>query len=524
VDEDWTVRSVSCSLTRAKKKNRFDDVSQLLSCRTTTLSTLSQQPRLQQMINVKALDTRLVEVQSALLASTINRAHNALQESLSLATSMIGLIGPCREVGLNPEVAIHLETANALWDQGEMTSSIGMLQSLDDVHLLKNQSIPVGRSNLLSRIGHQVSVARLEKADRIIEKYLKPALKELKGKMSGSEAGEVFHQFAIFCDQQLQDPDSLEDLERLKKLSKDKAEEVKTYKKLMREALSPDERKRYHNHLTKHETWLQLDEEELQRHNSSRDEFLRQCLENYLLALAASDDHDGNALRFSALWLEHSEETLANEAVSNHLKKVPSRKFAPLMNQLASRLQDTTVDFQQLLFNLVCQICTEHPYHGMYQIYAGANTRNNPKDESAISRKSATGKIVIQLANKQTTGPIWLAIQATNKCYCALAGERDEQKYKTGRKISLRESPALGRLQASFSKYQVPPPTMQIELSPSLDYSKVPYMVRLEPQMSIASGVSLPKIITALGSNGARFKQLVRYLLRSDGKFDADMV
>jgi ataxia telangiectasia mutated family protein len=65
---------------------------------------------------------------------------------------------------------------------------------------------------------------------------------------------------------------------------------------------------------------------------------------------------------------------------------------------------------------------------------------------------------------------------------------------------------------------------MQIELSPSLDYSKVPYMVRLEPQMSIASGVSLPKIITALGSNGARFKQLVRYLLRSDGKFDADMV
>jgi ataxia telangiectasia mutated family protein len=142
------------------------------------------------MIDVGALDTRLVEVQSALLASTINRAHNALQESLSLATSMIGLIGPCLEVGVNSEVAIHLEAANALWDQGEMASSIGMLQALDNPPLLKNQTIPVGRSNLLSKIGHRVSVARLEKADRIIEKYLKPALRELKGKTGGSEPGD----------------------------------------------------------------------------------------------------------------------------------------------------------------------------------------------------------------------------------------------------------------------------------------------------------------------------------------------
>jgi len=160
------------------------------------------------------------------------------------------------------------------------------------------------------------------------------------------------------------------------------------------------------DYLTKHETWLKLDEEELQRHNSSRDEFLRQCLENYLLSLAASDDHDGNALRFSALWLEHSEDTLANDAVLKYRKDVPSRKFAPLMNQLASRLQNTSVKFQQLLFDLVLQICTEHPYHGMYQIYAGANSRTNPRDESAVSRKTATVKIAERLGKQQTTEQI----------------------------------------------------------------------------------------------------------------------
>ena len=476
------------------------------------------------MMDVKALDTRLVEVQSALLASSINRAHNALQESLSLATSMIGLINPCHEVGVNSEVAIHLEAASALWDQGEMASSISMLQALDNAPLLKNQTIPVGRSNLLSRIGHQVSVARLEKADRIIEKYLKPALKELKGKTVGSEPGEVFHQFAVFCDQQLQDPDGLEDLERLRKLSKNKAEEVKYYDKLISGAASSTDRSRYRNHQTKAKTWLKLDEEELQRHNSSREEFLRQCLENYLLALAASDDHDGNALRFSALWLEHSEEELANEAVLKHLDQVPSRKFAPLMNQLGSRLQDTTVKFQNLLFQLILRICVEHPYHSMYQIYAGANSRNNPKDESAVSRKNATAKISSRLGQLPATGTIWIAIQTTNRYYCVLAGEKDDQKYKTVRKLSLKDSPAASRLNASFNKFHVPPPTMLIELSPNLDYSQVPHMVRLEPQMSIASGVSLPKIVTGLASNGARFKQLVRYTTKIDFRPETNMV
>jgi hypothetical protein len=33
--------------------------------------------------------------------------------------------------------------------------------------------------------------------------------------------------------------------------------------------------------------------------------------------------------------------------------------------------------------------------------------------------------------------------------------------------------------------------------------------------MTIASGVSLPKIITALGSNGAKFKQLVAMCLQT---------
>lgn len=461
------------------------------------------------MLKVNQIDTSLVEVQAALLASTLNRAHNALQESLSLAMSLMGLIDPCQKASLNLEIAIRVEAANALWDQGDMTSSIGMLQDLDNPAALKRQTVTVGRSDLLSRIGHRISVARLEKPDKIIDNYLKPALKELRGKTSGSEAGQVFHQFAVFCDQQLQDQDSLEDLERLKKMSENKKDEIMQCEKLMRSATSTAERSKIRVQHGKARTWLKLDEEELQRHVSNREQFLGQSLENYLLALAASDEHDGAALRFAALWLEHAEKDIANEAVSKHLKGVPSRKLASLMNQLASRLQNSEAKFQQLLFSLVVRICTDHPYHGMYVLYAGTNSVPDSKDEAAVSRNQSTKRVANELEATRKAVSIWHGIKSISKSYVRLAVEKDEHRYKSGRKVAVKDSQAAGNLNAAFPKYRIPPPTMPIQISADLDYSKLPSMLKLEPVFSIASGVSTPKIITVIADNGARLKQLV---------------
>jgi ataxia telangiectasia mutated family protein len=475
------------------------------------LSTLSQRPRLQSLTSVAPIDTRLVEVRASLLASTLNRAHNALQESLSLATSMMDLIGPCRELSLNLEAAVHIEAANALWDQGETISSIGILQSLDNAALLKKQAVPVSRADLLSKTGYQVSVARLEKADKIIDRYLRPALKELKGRTVGSDASQVFHQFAVFCDQQLEDPDSLEDLERLKKLSNGKKDEVSQWEKLLSNSTSTGDKSRYKNHLAKAKTWYKLDEEELQRHMSNRKDFLRSSLQNYLLALTASDDHDSVALRFSALWLEHSEDDLANASVSQYLPEVPSRKFAPLMNQLTSRLQNSAAQFHMQLFSLVLRICIDHPYHGMYQIYSGASTRPDPKDDAAKSRKDAAKKVGTRLSAHDKVAQIWVSLSTVNKFYGMLASEKDE-KYRSGKKINLKDTQAGMKLHGILSKHRVPSPTLHLPLASDLDYSNIPIMVKLEPQMTIASGVSAPKIITAVADTGQTFKQLVGFI------------
>ncbi|KAK8041972.1 Serine/threonine-protein kinase [Apiospora rasikravindrae] len=471
------------------KSGRYEDVMQVLSCRETTLSMLGHTLPIRSVGTFSKPETRLAEVKSMLLSSNIYRFHRATQESLNIATMLSGLISPSSELGLVIDAAAKLEAANALWDHEEMVSSIRMLQSIEATSDLKKQTVLVQRSDLLAKIGHQVSVAKLEKPDNIQRNYLQPALKELRGRIDGQEAGKVYHQFAIFCDEQLQNADSLQDLARLRHLREGKNDEVVQLKGLVASAKESQVRNRYQIHLAKAKQWLDLDDQELRRVEQSRSEFVRLSLENYLLSLTASDEHNNDALRFTALWLERSGEDMTNEAVKRYIDKVPTRKFAALMNQLSSRLVDQSHQFQRLLIELVYRICIDHPYHGMYQIWSGMRSRTNNKDDVAVLRQRATEKVGKKLGQTPTVSTIWTSIDKTSKSYHMLATERDSSRYKAGQKIAIKESSAGLRLLQDLTKYQIPPPTMQIELSADKDYSRVPYVTKLEDSMSIASGV-----------------------------------
>ncbi|KAI0412293.1 phosphatidylinositol 3 [Xylaria grammica] len=489
------------------RSGRYDEVGQILSCRETTMNLLSQFSNRSGTAKLSPPEARLIQVKSMLLSSNIHRYHQAFQESLNIATSLTHLVQSSADLGLDIDAAARIEVANSLWDHGEMMSSIRMLQHVNEDTDLKKQAIAVSRPDLLAKTAHQISVARLEKPDSIQKNYLQPALKELKGKADGEEAGKVYHQFAIFCDGQLQNPDSLEDLARLQHLKQGKSDEVTQLTGLISTAKDTQARARFTSHLNRAKQWLGLDEQELRRAEQSRDEFVRLSLENYLLSLTASDEYNNDALRFTALWLERATEDYTNEAVRKYIDKVPTRKFAPLMNQLTSRLLDQRSSFQKLLIELVYRICVDHPYHGMYQIWSGTRSKPKKEDEAAQLRKQATETVGKKLAHTEAATNTWTAIYYTSKAYHALALEGS---YKGGQKIPIRESAAGTTLASSLAKYRIPPPTMQIELLASRDYSSVPLVTKIEPTMTIASGVSAPKIITIIGSNGERFKQLVK--------------
>ena len=443
------------------------------------------------------------------MSSGVYRYHQATQECLNISTELTEMIPGCEDLSLHVDAAIRIEVANSLWDHGEMSTSIRMLQAIDKDSSLQQQSIRVTRSDLLSKIGHQVSLARLETPQDIQKSYLAPALKDLK-RDGSAEAGTVYHQFATFCDTQLQDPDGLEDLARLQSLRKAKNEEVRDLKALIDSTKESQLKTRYSHVLSKEKQWLELDEKELRRVEQTRSEFVQLSLENYLLSLISSDEYNSDALRFTALWLERSAEETTNKAVMRHLSLVPTRKFATLMNQLTSRLQNQDTLFQKLLYDLIVSICIDHPYHGMYQIWSGTKARAQQKDGMAVQRVKATEKVAQRLMATKSVSDIWVSIDKTSKYYHGLAMDRDTTKYKSGSKFPLKESTAGQYLVNCLARYRIPPPTLQIEVSATKDYSHVPHVAKLEPTMTIAGGVSAPKIITAIGSDGVKYKQLVK--------------
>lgn len=328
----------------------------------------------------------------------------------------------------------------------------------------------------------------------------------------------MFHEFALFCDKQLQSPEAADDLQRIKIVMERKLQEHQDFQKLASSDRSKSMRETYRRSANRAYTWYKLDNTEYERLRKAREQFLRQCLENYLLSLQVSDDFNNDALRVFSLWLEYSDTQLANDAVKLYLLKVPSWKFALLMNQLSSRLQAETTDFQKLLSSLVFQICVEHPYHGMHQIFAiqmklGSHSRDEQmrsKDESAKSRQRAATQIASMLGNDKRARGYWGKISQSNELYHLLAMFKNTQDNQVGREISLDKYPESKAITRRIPELSIPPATLQVETRPDCDYSRLPRIASFRSKMSIANGLSAPKIITAIGTDGMPYKQLVR--------------
>ncbi|KAL8930642.1 MAG: hypothetical protein Q9208_000513 [Pyrenodesmia sp. 3 TL-2023] len=489
----------------------FDHLESIISCRETLFSTLSKNTTFQDLTKVSIRDARTMEARALLSSSQMSRRHGALQNALAVTTYLNRLVQPCQVSGIDISAAVQFESAAVLWDQGEMAASINMLQDLKASVDMGRQAIHVGKPELLARLGHQISEARLEKPDEIINQYLVPAIKELRGVSEGTEAGQVFHEFASFCDQQLQNPDSLEDFERIQRMRQTKEEEVHDLDRMIRSAGSQaKEKENLKTHRNKAKLWFDLDDREFQRLREGRQAFLRQSIENYLLALKACDKFDNDALRFSALWLQHYDSEIANEAVGKHIGHVGSRKFASLMNQWSSRLLDVKSSFQRHLAALILRICQDHPFHGIHQVFVGAKSRGG-KDEAAQGRARAALKIADQIKSQKQSGQIWLSIHNSNVLFARFASEKlNDSNIKPGSKVPLRKSPTGVRLEQDVAGHRVPPPTMKIDLRADCDYSSVPRIARFHHEFTVASGISMPKIASAIATDGAKYKQLFK--------------
>lgn len=104
-------------------------------------------------MNIDLKSARLYEAKALISACELARCHRALQHAISSSMHLNSLIDSCAEVALDISATATLNAANVLWDQGEATTSIRMLQALASSGLdVIRQDISVGRAELLATL------------------------------------------------------------------------------------------------------------------------------------------------------------------------------------------------------------------------------------------------------------------------------------------------------------------------------------------------------------------------------------
>lgn len=82
------------------------------------------------MLHLKASDARRLEVKNLIASCGISRQLQSSQELLASATYLADIVPVCRDVGLDVADDAQQTLAEVLWDQGEHSTSIHMLQQL----------------------------------------------------------------------------------------------------------------------------------------------------------------------------------------------------------------------------------------------------------------------------------------------------------------------------------------------------------------------------------------------------------
>lgn len=233
------------------------------------------------------------------------------------------------------------------------------------------------------------------------------------------------------------------------------------------------------------------------------------------------------------LWLENLSCEEVHPVMGDIIRRAPSAKFVPLVYQLVSRLQrvsnDITAperDFQGQLADLIRKLCREHPFHSMPLLYSIINDIKGAKHTT--TRQMAVMDVVQQLKKDYSASlqheKLAEVMNTLLKAYINLANCNVDKYTKGGRHRNIRFTELQGRSEdfsacmdkylnvSDFAKSSLPCVlTRHLKIQMDTDYSDAPRVIGFKNTFSIPeSGISHPKIIDCLGSDGVAYRQLVK--------------
>ncbi|XP_071506799.1 serine-protein kinase ATM-like [Diadema antillarum] len=423
-----------------------------------------------------------------------------------------------------------LEEAQLFWAKNERTTALHLMKAVTNQLSKAHSSNPARYKTYaatLSLHGNWLAETRSQSPNIILEEYLEKSANIFDSNNDTSQpAIAAYHTLARFADNQYQ---------RLVDYMKSKEYEAK--RALLKSSQSKVEKlsalglanttDKYFRILQKQSA---IDKQEVDSLREDRDRFLYRSMECYLRCLESSEEtQDIRVFRVCSLWFENTTDDEINRLLEESLTRVESRRFLPMMYQLAARMTTKTQGkerFHGNLTGLMRRMGADHPHHALPVILALANADKDSiitassrprlaRSNSGVNELSNSDKDRMQAARDvcshlQKTSPCNEIIDSMNKlsdAYVRLAYWDVKQFKKETRPIRIPPNQPLLQIK---SLQHVALPTLELEVDPSCRYDNMVYVEGFEPTFKLAGGLNLPKIISCMGSDGVKRRQLVK--------------
>ncbi|TDL15654.1 hypothetical protein BD410DRAFT_902474 [Rickenella mellea] len=519
------------------------DLENIVATRVSLVRSIRQRDQRDQIGDmISPLSRGLFQLEKQCLLQLSAAAREAKQPQIALNSVIRAL-----QMEGTPTFDVSQEFANVLWVQREQKHAVGFLTDLinEDPHYRElgvDARRNVENALILARLGEWTSEACLEKPDDIKAHFISPAVALLAIGSNNSSAerdrAAVFYKCALFAERQYHAIIKSPDLVRLKVYSERKKEELKRREEALRSLSSGTQRWiELNRHQTKAQTILEQDTAQFLVVIKARETYLNEAVRLLSHCLEMSEDYNGDAtIRLCSLWFSNFGNDDLNETICAALNRISSRKFVFLAHQLSARLSNAgnpkVSQNQESLQTLVTRICSEHPFHSLYQVYAirGSDRMSNSRrqsarldDQSMSQQDRATA--AADIFSRVRAIPHMASRVDGLEALCDACLEWSKyflEKPKKGERIVGVLIPNKLKI-TKIANLKIPVSTANTPLDPTLRYDNCVWIKGYEPKYSMATGNSRPKISVCLGSDGEKYKQLFKGQGEDDLRQDAVM-
>ncbi|KAJ2863464.1 hypothetical protein GGH94_003589 [Coemansia aciculifera] len=433
----------------------------------------------------------------------------------------------------------RIELSSGSLDSAAMVVSPALAQSPATQHWTRSEleAATILMSRIILTVGEWSDQQRRERPAVLWTEYFNKSailLQEINSPTAWT--GRALHALAAFAERQCVELTSIRDNDSTTAVRKQKTKELAACQQEIARTSSTTEVQRLRGILRRLEIQVTNDQKELDELRSSIGGFLRLAIWSFVKCLGCTDAFDNCVYSLVSLIMTNARaQELQRVLSSGVMDGVPSHKFLLLVHQLCARLSTEEDAFHQTITQLVSRMAVEYPYHTMYHLFALRNANRALSSSSAakISRKGSLSSRQVQESEKMEerrseaatsiltrvslqSPDLHSIAQAINELctsYIDLAVCPVPDKFKNS-KVGDSLIPFSSRARISKLIKNLPPNIPVLTAAPRADapcdYMCVPFVSSIAAGYSLAGGINLPKILRLVGTDGKRYKQLVK--------------